>query len=104
MEENTKNPRIENAAETVRGAADRVADKVTGAVDSAKSTVQGTVDNLAGRAHAAADWTSDKIDAATEAPMQYLESGAASIRERPYLAVGIALALGYCLGRMHSSD
>jgi ElaB/YqjD/DUF883 family membrane-anchored ribosome-binding protein len=79
-----------------------VASKATGAIDSARSSAHGAVDNVADHASAAIDWTTARINSATEAPNRYLDAGAEYIRERPYVAVGVALAVGYVIGRLRS--
>lgn len=83
-------------------AANSAANKATGAIDSARSSAHGAVDNVADRASAAVDWTATRVNSATEAPNRYLDAGAEYIRERPYVAVGIALAVGYVIGRLRS--
>lgn len=77
-----------------------VATKAHAAIDSARSSAHGAVDNVADRASAAVGWTAARITSATETPNRYLDAGAEYIRARPYVAVGIALAVGYVVGRV----
>lgn len=91
---------IDTAADQVKTAADRVAAKATDTIASAKSVVTETVDTIAERTHAATDWASHKYDAVSEAPSALVESGANYIKARPYTAIGIAVAVGYILGRL----
>lgn len=86
----------------VRGAAHHAAARATSAIDTARSTVHGAVDNVADQAHAAVGWTAARLSSAAESPNRYLDAGAGYIRERPYVAVGIALAVGYVVGRLRS--
>lgn len=95
-----KDTAVDRAAEQVKSAADRVATQATDSIASAKSAVTETVNTIAERTHAASDWASHKIDAVTEAPSALVESGAEYIKARPYTAIGIAVAVGYVLGRL----
>ena len=84
------------------GGANNAAAAATGAIDAARSKVHATVDNVADQAAAAVGWTSTRLSSAAEMPNRYLDTGAEYIRERPYVAVGIALAVGYVVGRLRS--
>jgi len=95
-----KNTAVDRAADQVKTAADRVATKATDTIASAKSAVTETVDTIAERTHAATDWASHKYDAVSEAPSALVESGAEYIKTRPYTAIGIAVVVGYILGRL----
>jgi ElaB/YqjD/DUF883 family membrane-anchored ribosome-binding protein len=86
----------------VRGATNAAAAKATSAIDSARSTAHGAVDSAADQASAAVGWTAARLSSAAETPNRYLDAGADYIRERPYVAVGIALAVGYVVGRLRS--
>lgn len=100
MAETPRTSPVESAAEQAKTAADRVATKATDAITSVKTSIHDTVDNVADRASAATQWTSDKIDAVKRAPMDGIEAGAEYIRANPYVAVGVALAVGYVVGRI----
>jgi len=99
-ETDKKTTAIDTAADQVKTAADRVATKATDTIASAKSAVTETVDTIAQRTHAASDWASHKYDAVSEAPSALVESGAEYIKARPYAAIGVAVAVGYILGRL----
>jgi len=86
----------------VKAAADRVANKASDSIASAKSAVNETVNTIADKATAATNWASQKIGAASEAPSEFVDSGAEYIRSRPYTAVGIAIVVGYVFGRLRS--
>jgi ElaB/YqjD/DUF883 family membrane-anchored ribosome-binding protein len=100
MAEIPRNPSIDAAAEQARTAADRIATKATDAVTSARTSIHDTVNAVADRANSASRWTSEKIDAVKEAPTHSIEAGAEYIKARPYTAVAVALAVGYCIGRV----
>ncbi|HTI47654.1 MAG TPA: hypothetical protein VMB76_13945 [Casimicrobiaceae bacterium] len=86
----------------VRGAANAAAARATNAIDSARSSAHGAVDNVANQASAAVGWTAARLSSAAETPNRYLDAGADYIRQRPFVAVGIALGVGYVLGRLKS--
>jgi ElaB/YqjD/DUF883 family membrane-anchored ribosome-binding protein len=92
----------EGAEQQVRGAANNVAAKATGVIDAARSTAHGAVDKVADQASAAVGWTATRLSSATDTPNRYLDAGADYIRHRPYVAVGIALTVGYVVGRLRS--
>lgn len=100
MAEAPRNSPVDNVAEQARTATDRIADKATDAISSVKASIHETVDKVADRANTATQWTSDKIDAVKQAPIDSLEAGAEYIRANPYRAVAIALAVGYVFGRI----
>ena len=87
MTDITSNSPIDKAADQARTAADRVAAKATDVITSAKASVHETVNAVAGRANAATQWASDKVDAARQAPIDVVEAGAEYIKARPYAAV-----------------
>jgi ElaB/YqjD/DUF883 family membrane-anchored ribosome-binding protein len=89
-----------NVADQARTVADRAADRATDAIASAKASLHETVDAVADRATAASQWASRRVGAATQAPTDLIEAGADYIRERPYVAVGAALAVGYLIGKL----
>ena len=97
---NDKGSSSEGGEKQVRDGASTAAAKAASAIDSARSTAHGAVDNVADRASAAVDWTAARISSATDAPNRYVDAGADYIRARPYVAVGIALAVGYVVGRL----
>ena len=99
MSEMTNNTIIGNGAERARRTADRMADKASDTLASAKSAIHDTIDSVADRTTAATDWASDTVDSMKQAPSMLAGTGAGYIRATPYLAVGIAIAVGYLLGR-----
>jgi len=90
---------VSKIAEKARGATDRVAEKATDAIASARDSVRNSLDSVADRADAATRWASERVDAVKQGPNDLLNAGAEYIRARPYTAVGVALALGYLMGR-----
>ena len=93
---------VSRMADQARAATDHMAERATDAITSAKDSVHSSVDSVAGRADAATRWASERIDAVKKGPNDLLNAGAEYIRGRPYAAVGMALAVGYVVGRLRS--
>lgn len=99
MSELTRNTTTGNGVELGRQTADRIADKASDALASAKSAINDTMNSVADRTNAATDWASEKVDSMKKAPSVLADTGADYIRATPYVAVGVAIAIGYLLGR-----
>lgn len=102
MVEPGRNSTVAKVADQARATTDQVAERATGAITSARDSVRSSVDSVAERADAVARWTSQRVDAVKQGPNDLLQAGAEYIRARPYAAVGIALGLGYLVGRLRS--
>ncbi len=68
-------------------------------MSTARSMLRDTVDAVADRTSAARDWASQTADAARQAPSQLADAGAGYIKASPFLAIGLAAAVGYMIGR-----
>ena len=84
--------KIDSASEAARPAVDRL---LTGAHQA--------VDKLSGLASVAADTVSEKTVQLKEAHARLMTTGRSQVREKPALAVGIAVAAGFILGRILGS-
>ncbi len=87
-----------------RDAAGRLAGKARDALNSAKAAVQDRMDSVSERTRTARDWAGDRIGAARDLPYEMADRGADYIRARPYVMVGVALAVGYLVGRLMRND
>jgi ElaB/YqjD/DUF883 family membrane-anchored ribosome-binding protein len=81
--------RIDAATEAARPAVDRL---LTGAHQA--------VDKLSGYAAVAADSVSEKSAQLKEAHAKLMANGRTQVREKPAMAIGIAVAAGFLLGRL----
>jgi len=88
------------AAANARRRIDTVAEATTDAVESVKASMHGAVDSVADKATAASQWASETLDTAKQAPSDLIETGAEYIRSRPYAAVGVALCIGFVIGKL----
>lgn len=101
---------MKNAARSVQDNASIVHDKIDAAGEAARPAVDRlltgahqAVDKLSGFASVAADTVSEKTVQLKDAHAKMMETGRIQVREKPALAVGIAVAAGYILGRMMRS-
>ncbi|MCX7257012.1 MAG: hypothetical protein NTZ64_09805 [Polaromonas sp.] len=83
-----------------RGKIDGAADSTHEAVGHLSSTVHKTVDKLADGAARAMDKLSSQHQWIKEAPPRALASSKSWIQDKPLETVGIALAVGYAVGRL----
>lgn len=100
MAEVPPNSPVDSIADQARSATDRIADKATDAITAVRTSIHDKVNSVADRANTATQWTSDKIDAVKQAPIDSIAAGAAYIKARPYTAVAVAFAAGYVFGRV----
>ena len=97
---NTTTTRLQGVTERAHGLVDQARNGAAASADSAAQAVHRRIDQAADGASAAADWMSQRVSSYTRAPQAALETTCNTIRARPLLSVGVALAAGYLLGRM----
>jgi ElaB/YqjD/DUF883 family membrane-anchored ribosome-binding protein len=91
---------VESAGDALHHGIDKVADPARHAIDSLSSTAHETVDKLATSAGNTASRFADQTRRLTEAPGKAVDHSTSMIQNRPFEAVGIALALGFIVGRL----
>ena len=91
---------IESTGSALHQGIDKVVDPVRSTVDSLSASAHQTVDSLASGASHAADRFADETRKIYEAPSKALTYSKTCIQDRPLEAVGIALAIGFVLGRL----
>ena len=91
---------VESAGAALHQGIDKIVEPARGAVESLSATAHQTVDSLAGSAGHVANRFADETRKIAEAPGKALDYSKTSIQGRPFEAVGIALALGFILGRL----
>ena len=91
---------VESAGAALHQGIDKLADPARSTVESLSTTAHQTVDSLAGTAGHMADRFTDETRKIYEAPGKAMSYSKTSIQDRPFEAVGIALALGFVLGRL----
>jgi ElaB/YqjD/DUF883 family membrane-anchored ribosome-binding protein len=91
---------VESAGAALHSTIDKVAEPARGTVDRMSSAAHETVDKLASNAAQVADRFSEQTRRVTEAPAQALDYSKSWIQDKPLEAVGVALAVGFILGRL----
>jgi ElaB/YqjD/DUF883 family membrane-anchored ribosome-binding protein len=79
---------------------DKAADPARSAVDRMSSAAHDTVDKLANNASQVAGKLSEQTRRVTEVPAQALDYSKSWIQDKPLEAVGLAMALGFMVGRL----
>jgi ElaB/YqjD/DUF883 family membrane-anchored ribosome-binding protein len=92
--------RLEGAAERAHGLIDQARDGAAATAERAARSVHRRIDQAATGATAAADWMAQKTQSYRETPQAMVESACETIRARPLVSVGVALAAGYLIGRI----
>lgn len=88
------------AGSALHSGIDKAADPARQAVDRLSSAAHKTVDRLADGAANVAERFSDQTRRVTEAPKEALEFSRSWVQEKPLEAIGIALAVGFVIGRL----
>jgi ElaB/YqjD/DUF883 family membrane-anchored ribosome-binding protein len=99
----TSNPieRTSNQAhQAIDTAAAKASEKVTPAIDRVAQAAHQTVDKMAQAAAPAADWISQSAEQLKAHQDQLIEGARSYVRERPLVAVGVALGAGYLIARL----
>ena len=95
------NPSSTTAGSTVGAMAGRA----HSALDSTIEKVAPTVNRMVDKAHEAIDRVADRASPTADkmdSTMRMMDSWAENVRARPLAAVGMALAVGYIIGRLRS--
>lgn len=91
---------VESAGAALHQGIDKLVDPARSTVESLSATAHQTVDSLANGAGQVAERFADETRKIGEAPGKALEYSKSRIQARPLEAVGIALALGFLVGRL----
>ena len=93
---------VDSAGAMLHSGIDKVADPARSAVDSFSASAHNSVNKLASNAQHTASRFSDQTRRMTEAPKKAIAYSKSRVQDQPFAAVGVALALGYIIGRMSS--
>ena len=91
---------VDSAGSALHQGIDKVAGPARSTVESLSASAHQTVDSLASGASQVADRFADETRKISEAPGKALTYSKTCIQDRPLEAVGIALAIGFVLGRL----
>lgn len=95
---------VDTAGAALHSTIDKVADPARSTVDRVSAAAHETVDKIASGAAHAADRFSDQAHWVSDAPSLALERSKSWVQDKPLEAVGLALAIGFVLGRLTARD
>jgi ElaB/YqjD/DUF883 family membrane-anchored ribosome-binding protein len=97
---NTVERKANQAHQTVDTMAARASEKAAPTIDRVAQAAHQTVDKFAQAAAPAADWITQNAEELRQQQQQLIEGCRGYVRDRPLVAVGVALAAGYLIGRL----
>ncbi|MGE5170225.1 MAG: hypothetical protein ACM3JC_07610 [Rudaea sp.] len=101
----TGKARVQDMSERTQDYLDRAAQSASSGVERVTDTARRGVDTAAESAKAGLDWATEKASLLRDRNTALMHSVTDTVTERPLMAIGIAAAVGYVLGRlMRSSD
>ena len=102
--ENSGKSRLQYAGDRAHDYLDRATQSTSAGMDRVADTARRGVDTAAQSAKAGLDWASDKASALRERNLAIVNALTDSVTARPLMAIGVAVAVGYLLGRIMRSD
>ena len=100
----TGKSRVQDVSDRAQDYLDSAARTASSSMDRMTDTARRTVDTAAESAKAGLDWAADKASTLRERNMALVNTVTDQVTARPIVAIGIAAALGYLIGRMMSSN
>lgn len=97
--------RVQEATDRAQDFLDRASQTASSGMDHVADTARKGVDTAAESAKAGLDWASEKASVLRDRNAAIVNAVTQSISARPLIAIGVAAAIGYLLGRiMRSGD
>jgi ElaB/YqjD/DUF883 family membrane-anchored ribosome-binding protein len=96
--------RVQDASERAQGYLDRAAQTASSGVDRVTETARRGVDTAAQTAKAGLEWASDQASMLRDRNAAWMNTATDVVTSRPLVAIGVAAAVGYLLGRMMRSN
>lgn len=90
---------VESTGAALHSGIDKLSDPARSALDGVSSAAHETVSKIASTASSTAERLSEQTRWLAEAPGKAVESSRSWVRDRPFEAVGAALAFGFIVGR-----
>jgi ElaB/YqjD/DUF883 family membrane-anchored ribosome-binding protein len=101
----TGKSRVQDATDRAQDYLDRASQTASSGMDRVTDTARRTVDSAADSAKAGLDWAADKASTLRDRNTALVNAVTDQVAARPIVAIGIAAAIGYLLGRqMRGSD
>ena len=103
--ESTGKSRIQDATDRAQDYVDRTSQAAASGMERMTESARKGVDVAAESAKAGLDWAADKAGALRERNAALMNTLTDTVTQRPMMAIGVAAAIGYVLGRlMRSGD
>lgn len=103
--ESTGKSRVQDATDKAQDYLDRASQSASAGVDKMTDTARRGVDTAADTAKAGLDWAADKASQLRDRNEAWVNALTDTVAQRPLVAIGVAAAIGYMLGRlMRSGD
>ena len=99
----TGKARVQDMTDRAQDYLDRAGQAASAGMDRMTDAAHRTVDSAAGSAKAGLDWASDKASTLRERNTAFVSAVTDQVTARPIVAIGVACAIGYLLGRMMRS-
>jgi len=91
---------VDSTGSALHSTIDKVSEPVRQGVERASTVAHEAVDKLASGASHVADRFSEKAAWVSEAPSRALDCSKSWVQDKPLEAIGVALALGFIMGRL----
>jgi ElaB/YqjD/DUF883 family membrane-anchored ribosome-binding protein len=98
--DSTGKARIQDATDKAQDYLDRAANTASSSVDKVTDTARRSVDTAADKAKQGLDWAADKASELRHRNEAWMNTLTDTVTSRPMMAIGIAAAIGYVLGRL----
>ena len=100
----TGKSRVQDASDRAQDYLDRAAQTASSGMDRVTDTARRGVDSAADSAKAGLDWAADKASQLRNQNSALMNAITDTVTTRPMMAIGIAAAIGYVLGRLMRSN
>jgi ElaB/YqjD/DUF883 family membrane-anchored ribosome-binding protein len=98
--ESTGKARMQEAGDRAQDYLDRASQSASAGMDRIADTARRGVDTATESAKAGLEWASDRASSLRDRNTAFVEAVTDSVTARPLIAIGIAAAIGYLVGRM----
>lgn len=96
--------RVQDLSDRASDYLDRASQTASSGMDRMTDTARRTVDSAAESAKAGLDWASDRASSLRDRNMALVDTLTDQVTARPIVAIGVAAAIGYLLGRLMSNS
>ena len=95
---------LQDAGDRAQDYLDRASQNASGGMDRVADTARRGVEKATDSAKAGIDWASDQAEALRDKNEAFIHALTDTVTARPLMAIGVAAAVGYILGRVMSSS